>query len=70
MQADFLPLWMLYFAIGLYCYLLAEYTKQWLLVYLDEGAVYWLPEAIFGLENILQTRVLLLRLAVAACYVV
>ena len=35
-QADFLPLWMLYFAIRLYCYLLAEYTKQWLLVHLHE----------------------------------
>ena len=42
-QSNFLPLWMLYFTIGFYCYLLAEYTKQWLFVDLHEGAIYWLP---------------------------
>lgn len=52
-QSDLFTLRMLYFAIGLYCYLLAEYAKQWLFVDLHERAIYWLPQAVFGLENIL-----------------
>ena len=53
MQSDFLTLRMLYFAVGLYCYLLAEYAKQWLFVDLHERAVYWLPQTVFRLEDIL-----------------
>ena len=59
MQSDFLTLRMLYFAVGLYCYLLAEYAKQWLFVDLHKRAVYWLPQTVLCLEDILQAWVLL-----------
>lgn len=51
---------MRYYAVGLYCYFLAENTKQWLFIYLDESAINGLPEALLGLKYVFETWILLL----------
>lgn len=61
MQPYLFSLRMRYYAVGLYCYFLAENTKQWLFIYLHESAINGLPKALLGLKYVLETWILLLR---------
>jgi hypothetical protein len=54
----------LYFTVGLYGYLLAENAEERLFIHLNERPVDRLPQAVFGLENVLQAGVLLQGLTI------
>jgi len=59
MQANIVSGRMSYFTIVFQTYFLAENAEERLLVYLHERTINRLPQTIFGLEDVLQTRVLL-----------